>query len=86
MELNPIKTASVSSVESEKTADVDNPSLVPALATCKVEAGPVVPMPTLPVSPFTTNLLVSTVKSSPAAEARLIFNTPPVSTVIALEP
>ena len=42
-------------------------------------------MPTLPVSPSTTNLSVSTVKSSPAADAKTMLNTPPVSTVNALE-
>ena len=42
-------------------------------------------MPTLPVSPSTTSLSVSIVKSSPAAADNAILNTPPVSTVNALE-
>ena len=49
-------------------------------------AGDIVPTPTLPVSPSTTNLFVSIVKSSPAAEPISTLNTPPVSTVNAREP
>ena len=42
-------------------------------------------MPTLPLSPLTTSLLVSTVKSSPAAADKAILSAPPVGAVMVLD-